>query len=547
MKKSNLKAVLQWLIAAICLFVLLFSVFQITGNASYSVLVDDDFWHGYDVGVFHAGFFSYLAASLRYAKHMYLTWQGTYFSMFLQAFLSPVNNFGMTQLRIVMVFNALNFFVSLLLFLHAFLRAIGSRLLAGNLRSIRLHRLVIATCIIFIITSYNTFDEVFYWFSGATSYSFPLSFLFYSLVMLLSLPKIKNRILHAALFILSILTGVLAMGGSLTVAALGCSILLLVCLYELLAAHGSSREKCLPSRENLILFICYAAGALINTIAPGNFLRQQTSDGEGMHLFTACKNAFLVYESNIRWLFNNMNIALVLLIAFLCGLFLYHKLFQVDTQNAQSEICSASSSESSPKRATPICACANTSTSSDVETADCTHSYTIVSIAALLIPFIIIYPAVLGYNLAWIPNRCVFVVVIAIALTFVNLAVVAGMWAMHAIETSVGVAGRSLIVMITLLLAFVTASLDDFDSLSCIPRTLADAHSVGTVQNYYTAYLDMLDQFEAAEGDLIVDPSLIPEPIDYLYCFQLSADAESQTSSAIAHIYGLNSIRLYSE
>lgn len=73
MKKSNLKAVLQWLIAAICLFVLLFSVFQITRNASYSVLVDDDFWHGYDVGVFHAGFFSYLGASLRYAKHMYLT------------------------------------------------------------------------------------------------------------------------------------------------------------------------------------------------------------------------------------------------------------------------------------------------------------------------------------------------------------------------------------------------------------------------------------------------------------------------------------------
>lgn len=506
MKKSNLKAVLQWLIAAICLFVLLFSVFQITRNASYSVLVDDDFWHGHDVGVFHAGFFSYLAASLRYAKHMYLTWQGTYFSMFLQAFLSPVNNFGMSQLRIVMVFNAVNFFVSLLLFLHTFLHAIGNRLLAGNLRSIRLHRLVIATCIVFIITSYNTFDEVFYWFSGATSYSFPLSFLFYSLAMLLSLPKIKNRILHAALFILSILTGVLAMGGSLTVAALGCSILLLVCLYELLAAHRSSGGRCLPSRENLILFICYVTGALINTIAPGNFLRQQTSDGEGMHLFTACKNAFLVYESNIRWLFNNMNIALVLLIAFLCGLFLYHHL--------QHHTASA---------------------------------YTIVSIAALLIPFIIIYPAVLGYNLAWIPNRCVFVVVIAIALTFVNLAVVAGMWAMHAIEMSIGVAGRSLIVLITLLLAFVTASLDDFDSLSCIPRTLADAHSVGTVQNYYTAYLDMLDQFEAAEGDLIVDPSLIPEPIDNLYCFQLSTDAESQTNSAIAHIYGLNSIRLYSE
>lgn len=56
-----------------CIFIILFSVFTIVKASSYSVLADDDFWHGYDVGVFHTGFMSYFIASLTYAKHMYLT------------------------------------------------------------------------------------------------------------------------------------------------------------------------------------------------------------------------------------------------------------------------------------------------------------------------------------------------------------------------------------------------------------------------------------------------------------------------------------------
>lgn len=76
--------------AFICIFIMLFSVFTIVKASSYSVLADDDFWHCYDVGVFHTGFMSYFIASLKYAKHTYLSWQGTlYFSMFFAGFPKP--------------------------------------------------------------------------------------------------------------------------------------------------------------------------------------------------------------------------------------------------------------------------------------------------------------------------------------------------------------------------------------------------------------------------------------------------------------------------
>ena len=186
MKKYERMNVFKLIAFLICTFIMIFSIYTIARASSYSVLIDDDFWHGYDVGAFHVGFINYVIASLQYAKHMYFNWQGTYFSMFLQALLSPVNNYGLPQLRIVMIFNAINFFLSLLIFIYVMLSSLFHKQW--------LSKLAVCTCIVFIITSYNAFEEVFYWFSGATSYTFPISLLFYSLttVLLVNLANSKK-------------------------------------------------------------------------------------------------------------------------------------------------------------------------------------------------------------------------------------------------------------------------------------------------------------------------------------------------------------------
>ena len=95
--------------------VIIIAVISITlvAGAGYTVLIGDDFTHGVRVGAFHVSLPKYFAASLMYVKDLYMDWQGTWFSMFLQAFLSPVNNFGMPQLRAVMMGNAILFLASL--------------------------------------------------------------------------------------------------------------------------------------------------------------------------------------------------------------------------------------------------------------------------------------------------------------------------------------------------------------------------------------------------------------------------------------------------
>lgn len=84
----------------------IFMVATIANASAYTILGADDYVHGNGVGAFGVGFFEYLKASLRYAKTMYLTWQRTYFSMFIQALLSSINNYRMSQLRVVMISNA---------------------------------------------------------------------------------------------------------------------------------------------------------------------------------------------------------------------------------------------------------------------------------------------------------------------------------------------------------------------------------------------------------------------------------------------------------
>ena len=171
---------------------------------------------------------------------MYLNWQGTYFSMFLQALLSPVNNYGMPQLRAVMIFNTLNFFISLIGFTWISL----NRLIKDE----HLFKLIICTCIVFVMTAYSPFEEVFFWFSGTTSYSFPVSCLFYSLIFIILYSDgtvCHSKIRKCILGVSAIVLGLCAMGGSLTVAATGCCFLLLLCIYRFL------------SHKNLNIITCY--------------------------------------------------------------------------------------------------------------------------------------------------------------------------------------------------------------------------------------------------------------------------------------------------
>lgn len=246
-----------------------FMVYTMAAAAGYTVLLGDDFTHGVQVGTFHVPFFRYLGASFAYMKEMYLTWQGTYFAMFLQAFLSPINNFGMPQLKAVMIFNVLFFCAALF---GAVWTALG---LLCREKKMPAFRLTVYTLILFSVLDADVYTEIFFWYSGAVAYSIPYSFMFLGLMCLLllnndSYSKKKKTVLTvpASLFLF------FASGGSLTVTGTGCYAALLITLgFYLVSGKISIR--------NLIVTGAAIAGALVNAAAPGNFARHTYSSGNG--------------------------------------------------------------------------------------------------------------------------------------------------------------------------------------------------------------------------------------------------------------------------
>jgi len=54
-KNREKKDFFRWMISSGCILIMLFSILTIVRASAYSVLVEDDYWHGYDVGVFGGG------------------------------------------------------------------------------------------------------------------------------------------------------------------------------------------------------------------------------------------------------------------------------------------------------------------------------------------------------------------------------------------------------------------------------------------------------------------------------------------------------------
>lgn len=143
-------------VIAINCLAIFFMVYVIAASAGFTVLVGDDFTHGVRVGVFHAPFFQYFAASLQYMKEIYLDWQGTYFAMFLQALLSPINNFGLPQLKAVMILNVLLFAAALFGVIWA---AFDFILKEKKMPQIRL---TVFSIVLFSILDADIFTEIFF-------------------------------------------------------------------------------------------------------------------------------------------------------------------------------------------------------------------------------------------------------------------------------------------------------------------------------------------------------------------------------------------------
>lgn len=293
-------------ISYILLALSIISIGVITCSSYYSILTADDFSHAYQVGVSHVGFISYFKASIDYSILEYNNWQGTYFSMFLQALLSPANNGGLIQLSIEMIVSNILLFGTLALLIFK-----GFKFRDNDLFIKSIVYFLIVIELTWFLTKYR---EIYYWFSGATSYAYPLELCLIGLTLNLNYIK-DNKVKY---LIFSLLCGICSGGGSLTIAAFGCYTTLVIFIYDYL-----NKKKI--NKGNIVIFIVWVLAALINTLGPGNYHRAGVDAGKSLSLFKAFTGSVLMVLIRSKAVLLQSAIVFVLFIVILVGSYFGNK------------------------------------------------------------------------------------------------------------------------------------------------------------------------------------------------------------------------------
>lgn len=481
-----MKKVYERIISIIAIISILYMSITMIYATSYTVLVSDDFSHALGVGVYRVGFVEYLKASFAFVKYMYFGWVGSYFGMFLQALLSPVNNFWFRQLKCVMILNSILFYLALVFF--------AWKALSMNKGEKRFVKLVIIAITVFAICGFQSYPEIFFWYSGAASYTIPLSILLFALVLFLKGFE-SNNVLH---IVGAVVLGVMAMGGSLTLVGMGCFAAFIMCLYYVL------KEKSVPIKNVIVLFVWICAAG-INALAPGNYARHAVMDQSGVHPLKGLYFSTKMVDARWDYFLKETSFVLILLMVLLIG-FMWGK----KTDDKRERIIKI-----------------------------------VVSFVGLVTPIVAAFPAALGYSSDFMQDRVGFMIDFAIILSSINLANILG----RELLGSVMLGRRKPIAISIILIGFVVLILDGFSISDIKVCQVSKRLSDGVYQNHYYAckeFMDSLEEYEEGD-DVRISSNAFPTFIDDIYNFSLSDDPSYWINRAVSGYYGFNSISVYQE
>ncbi len=469
----------KWITLIACC-VAAFTILPIIIASIYSFYRADDFSNARVIGIFGEDIVKSFVNALKFTKMRYLGWQGTYTSMFLQAFLSPLNGFGDTQLRIIMVLNAILFVISLGLF-------IGSVCKSMNISELsRWVWTIFSLCIIGIL-GFTSWTQIFFWFTGAVNYSFPMSFGLLGIACMLQAKK-KWYVLSAVLMFLT-------SGGSLEVAGAGCFVLLGICIL-----------KKVTSRINVwdyVIFGVAVAGALINAAAPGNYLRQGQIDNKVMHLLGALRGTVEKVIGILGDLIFNTPFVLIIFISVLIGA-------QIGRNRKED------------KRKESL----------------------IIVLTCIFVPFVTCFPVVLGYGYSSkaLPNRCLFIEVIVLVVSSVMVSGIIGYTKKGLADLSSQYTG-----MILIMFLIIMGNLNSSWIMSnLVPFRMWKEIGKGSYKSYYNEVKTIYDKI-ASDSNKDVFIYDLPDSIDTFQKIDISEDMSSWVNVEMAQYFGKNSLQFVSD
>ncbi|MCR5289213.1 MAG: DUF6056 family protein [Treponema sp.] len=355
------RKIYYFLVVLICV-----SVLPILFGCFFSIPAADDFtctlsylgWSGNKI--------KYILSEV---KRCYFNWQGTYFGYAISAV--PVYySFGLVLLRIVLIFTTLFFFSSLYFLIWTGVRMLGlqNKIIKFNMS------LLLFFCMIFYVVNFMNISEIFFWYTGVGVYTIPLSFCFIAIAAFLLGKSTEKKVF----IVLGILSAFVAAGGSLEISAFLCSVLLFFICYDFFV----EKKLCPTVLIGLFAFL----GALVNAIAPGNFVRHTFFDTK-LNIFGSIVKSF--DRINLSF-FNDLQYGLIFAIFVIVFIVSYHLL-------KFSKILFKWPG--------------------------------LVTIFSYFCCVITVFPVVLGYNSNYLPGRCLFVERCAFCFFDILLAIYWGGWA----------------------------------------------------------------------------------------------------------------------
>ncbi|WP_027216049.1 DUF6056 family protein [Butyrivibrio fibrisolvens] len=475
---GDLKNILNYIIVGICLLLTIYMIGVLVWSSSFSVFEGDDFGVISFVSSTNSSAWTCFKAGFVSVAHFYTEWQGTYLSAFLVTAINPIAQHGLGQLRLVMAINSLLFFCTLIFFILNALKKMNLKFSAVTA--------IIITSIVFSICGYETYPEIFFWFTGATGYSFPLSFLLISLGVYIRLSDSDKKIRIST--IVAAVCGVLGMGGALVISGMGCFVALLVLLYELIDKR--------ISKNKLVVFISMLIGALINALAPGNFVRQANTDGAKLSIFGAIVKAFVFTID--RWqVLLGYNFLLLLIIVFLCGLVVRNKDSKINFIKVGF------------------------------------------SLLGLLTPIVSAFPYALGTGGEGIADRCAFVFDLGIILSSFFCCFLFG----NIVAMVTEYRFNKYIIVVVLIISVIYCKYDGYGVYDCKTYELTKMNISGDLYNHYRAHVNFYEWLRTQEGeDVAITPEHCPYGIDNVHNLFISTDPDNWVNRAISRYYGVKSI-----
>ena len=465
-------------ISGICLLYIICSAVIFAGVASFSVFAGDDYTITYHAAT-GSGVFAHLANGFRFLAREYFEWQGTYFYSVLYGSLNPLDGAGLPQLRFFMALNAFLFLVSVLFLVYASVRVCKKQSLTAFLAC--------GAGVLFGLLNASYYTEAFTWFTGTIDFSTPLTVGFFGFgCYLLQFHSVKKRTA-----VVSAVCVFLAAGGSLSLAGTMCYAMLLVLLYRKLT------DGVWHKRGSVIWLVSFA-GALINTIAPGNYARHSVVDSSLRPVGAAVKSiARFILRTD--YLLSDTVFGLAMLVAVLIG------------------FCMFWNSDAGKVSSVRLLTAA----------------------AGLLAPCVALFPLYLGagYSAAWLPDRIDFVTDTAMVLASFHLFVLAGACLADAAKGT----DRRLVPAALGLLLFSGVCTNSLNAYDLPQYGTAKALASGELREYHDACASVYETLENAPGkDVVVE---LPAPVAYLSPLDHLDDPQEWKNMCMSEYYGCKSFK----